>query len=67
MRQITAGLLIALHGVVEAPGQWHVPYFNEEMGAAADATLGAVDTVLCGRKHHDSLAGHGRSATRPAG
>jgi hypothetical protein len=21
--------------------QWHVPYFNDEMGAAVDATLGA--------------------------
>jgi dihydrofolate reductase len=40
MRRITAGLFIALDGVVEAPDQWHFPYFNEEMGAAVDATLG---------------------------
>jgi dihydrofolate reductase len=42
---------------VEAPDQWHVPYFNEEMGAAVDATLGAADTVLFGRKTYDSFAG----------
>jgi dihydrofolate reductase len=57
MRKITAGLFISLDGVVEAPDQWHFPYFNEEMGAAVDATLGAVDTVLFGRKTYDSFAG----------
>jgi dihydrofolate reductase len=57
MRKITAGLFIALDGVVEAPDQWHFPYFNEEMGAAVAATLGAADTVLFGRKTYDSFAG----------
>jgi dihydrofolate reductase len=57
MRKITAGLFIALDGVVEAPDQWHFPYFNEEMGAAVGATLGAADTVLFGRKTYDSFAG----------
>ena len=57
MRKITAGLFISLDGVVEAPDQWHFPYFNEEMGAAVDATLGAADTVLFGRVTYDSFAG----------
>jgi dihydrofolate reductase len=57
MRKITAGLFISLDGVVEAPDQWHFPYFNEEMGVAVDATLGAADTVLFGRKTYDSFAG----------
>ncbi|MGH2714681.1 MAG: dihydrofolate reductase family protein [Thermoleophilaceae bacterium] len=57
MRKITAGLFIALDGVVEAPDQWHFPYFNGEMGAAVDATLGAADTILFGRKTYDSFAG----------
>jgi dihydrofolate reductase len=57
MRKITAGLFISLDGVVEAPDRWHFPYFNEEMGAAVDATLGAADTVLFGRKTYDSFAG----------
>ena len=57
MRKITAGLFIALDGVVEAPDQWHFPYFNEEMGAAVEATLGAADTMLFGRKTYDSFAG----------
>ena len=57
MRKITAGLFISLDGVVEEPGEWHFPYFNEEMGAAVEATLGAADTVLFGRKTYDSFAG----------
>jgi dihydrofolate reductase len=57
MRKITAGLFISLDGVVEAPDQWHFPYFNDEMGAAVGATLGAADTVLFGRKTYDSFAG----------
>jgi dihydrofolate reductase len=57
MRKITAGLFIALDGVVEAPDQWHFPYFNDEMGAAVDGQLGAADTILLGRKTYDSFAG----------
>ncbi len=57
MRKLTAGLFISLDGVVEAPDQWHFPYFNEEMGAAVDATLGGADTVLFGRKTYESFAG----------
>ena len=57
MRKITAGVFISLDGVVEEPAEWHFPYFNEEMGAAVEATLGAADTVLFGRKTYDSFAG----------
>jgi len=57
VRKITAGLFISLDGVVEAPDQWHFPYFNEEMGAAVDATFGPADTLLFGRKTYDSFAG----------
>ena len=55
MRKITAGLFISLDGVVEAPDQWHFPYFNDEMGAAVDSTLGAADTVLFGRKTYETF------------
>ena len=57
MRKVIAGVFISLDGVVEAPDQWHFPYFNDEMGAAVDATLGSADTVLFGRKTYDSFAG----------
>jgi dihydrofolate reductase len=57
MRKITAGMFIALDGVVEAPDQWHFPYFNDEMGAAVGGQLGAADTILLGRATYDSFAG----------
>lgn len=57
MRKIVAQLFISLDGVVEAPDQWHFPYFNDEMGAAVDAVLGRADTLLLGRVTYDSFAG----------
>jgi len=57
VRKITSDMFISLDGVVEAPDQWHFPYFNDEMGVAVDATIGAADTILLGRKTYDSFAG----------
>jgi len=57
MRKITAAMFISLDGVVEAPDQWHFPYFNDEMGAAVGASMGSADTMLFGRKTYDSFAG----------
>ena len=56
MRKIIANLFISLDGVVENPADWHFPYFNDEMGAAVDAVLGATDTLLLGRKTYDDHA-----------
>jgi dihydrofolate reductase len=56
MKKIVAGLFIALDGVVEEPQNWHFPYFNDEMGAAVDATLGDADTMLFGRKTYEGFA-----------
>ena len=57
MRKIKATMFISLDGVVEAPDQWHFPYFSDEMGAAVDAVMGHVDTLLIGRVTYDSFAG----------
>lgn len=57
MRKILASMFISLDGVVEAPDQWHFPYFSDEMGAAVDRVLGSADTLLIGRKTYDSFAG----------
>jgi dihydrofolate reductase len=57
MKKITAGLFISLDGVVEAPDEWHFPYFNDEMGEAVGAQLGSADTLLLGRVTYDSFAG----------
>ena len=59
MRQIKATLFISADGVVEAPDQWHFPYFNDEMGVAVDRVMGPgkTDTLIIGRATYDSFAG----------
>jgi dihydrofolate reductase len=49
MRTLTSNFFIALDGVVEAPDQWHFPYFNDEMGAVIGAGMADVDAILMGR------------------
>jgi dihydrofolate reductase len=57
MATITASLFSALDGVVDPMvGDWHFPYFNEEMGEAVTATHDA-DAMLFGRVTYDSFAG----------
>src|SRR6478735_6921191 len=57
MPSISSSMFIALDGVVDpAVGNWHFPYFNEEMGAAVTATHDA-DVMLFGRVTYDSFAG----------
>src|SRR5205823_4879465 len=57
MATITASLFTALDGVVDpGVGNWHFPYFNEEMGKAVDGTHDA-DVMLFGRVTYDSFAG----------
>ena len=57
MRKIVAGLFISLDGVVEAPQDWHFPYFNDEMGEAVAAQADAADTMLFGRNTFEEFAG----------
>ena len=57
MATITASMFMALDGVVDpAVGNWHFPYYNEEMGRAVDRTHDA-DVMLFGRVTYDSFAG----------
>ncbi len=57
MAKITASLFTALDGAVDpGVGNWHFPYFNEEMGKAVDGTHDA-DVMLFGRVTYDSFAG----------
>ena len=57
MRKIVAGLFISLDGVVEAPQDWHFPYFNDEMGEAVAAQADSADTMLFGRNTFEEFAG----------
>ena len=49
MGKIVSNFFISLDGVVEAPDQWHFPYFNDEMGAAITEGVEACTGFLMGR------------------
>src|SRR4051794_29705855 len=57
MATVSASMFMALDGVVDpGVGNWHFPYFNEEMGEAVTRTHDA-DVMLFGRVTYDGFAG----------
>jgi dihydrofolate reductase len=56
MAKIVSNFFMALDGVVEAPNEWHFPYFNDEMGAAVGRDLGETTGFLMGRVLYDEWA-----------
>jgi dihydrofolate reductase len=57
MATIKASMFMALDGVVDpGVGNWHFPYFSDEMGEAVTETHDA-DVMLFGRVTYDSFAG----------
>jgi dihydrofolate reductase len=63
MRKIVSGLFISLDGVVEAPDQWHFPYFNEEMGDAVQSMMGSGEAMLLGRRTYEEFAAYWPNST----
>jgi dihydrofolate reductase len=63
MRKIVSGLFISLDGVVEAPDQWHFPYFNEEMGNAVQSMMDGGDAMLLGRRTYEEFAAYWPTST----
>ena len=55
-RKLIATFFVSLDGVVEAPQNWHFPYFNEEMGAVIGAAMSSSDAMLCGRVTYEEWA-----------
>lgn len=49
MGRIVANFFISLDGVVEAPHEWHFPYFNDEMGDAIGRGISSAEAFLMGR------------------
>jgi dihydrofolate reductase len=63
MRKIVSGLFISLDGVVEAPDQWHFPYFNEEMGNAVQSMMESNEAMLLGRRTYEEFAAYWPTST----
>lgn len=49
MRKIIAGEFVSLDGVMEAPHEWHFPYWSDEMGEVVSAQMAQTDAMLLGR------------------
>lgn len=56
-RKVIATFFISLDGVVEAPQDWHFPYFDDRMGAVIGEAMGSSDAMLCGRVTYQEWAG----------
>jgi hypothetical protein len=64
MRKVVAVEFVSLDGVMEAPDQWHFPYWSDEMGQEIAAAMGQADAMLLGRVNYKSESPSGRSRTR---
>lgn len=58
MGKIVSNFFISLDGVVESPDQWHFPYFDDEMGAAVDATMQNMTALLMGRRLYEEWSAY---------
>ena len=54
MSKIVSNFFISVDGVVEAPDQWHFPYFDDEMGAVMGQGMSASGAFLMGRRVYDA-------------
>ena len=50
MGRIVSNFFISLDGVVEAPNEWHFPYFDEAMGRVMEQGMQSTRAFLMGRR-----------------
>jgi len=53
MGKIVSNFFIAFDGVVEAPDQWHFPYFDDDMGRIVGEGMSSTRAFLLGRRLYD--------------
>lgn len=53
MRRIVSNFFISLDGVVQAPHEWHFPYFDDEMGRVVGECMQTQTAFLLGRRLYD--------------
>lgn len=58
MAKIVSNFFISLDGVVEAPDQWHFPYFDEAMGDIVGAGIERSAGMLMGHRLYDEWAAY---------
>jgi dihydrofolate reductase len=57
MARVLSTLFIAADGVAEIDPEWHLPYFDDSMGAAVGEDYDTADVLVFGRQTYDSFAG----------
>ena len=67
MGRIVSNFFISLDGVVEAPDQWHFPYFDDEMGAIVGAGMETTGAFLLGRRLYDEWSEYWTTNTDEGG
>jgi dihydrofolate reductase len=58
MGKIVSNFFISLDGVVEAPHEWHFPYFDDEMGRVVGEGIESARAFLMGRNLYREWAGY---------
>jgi dihydrofolate reductase len=53
MGKIVSNFFISMDGVVEAPHEWHFPYFDEEMGKVVESGMETAGAFLLGHRLYD--------------
>lgn len=58
MSKVVASFFVSLDGVVEAPEQWHFPYFDGAMGAVIGDAIASTGAFLLGRRTYEEWAAY---------
>ncbi len=58
MGRIVSNFFVSLDGVVEAPNEWHFPYFDDAMGEIIGAGMSTSTAFLMGRKLYDEWSSY---------
>ena len=61
--RIVSNLFISLDGVVQAPNDWHFPYWSDEMGEVVGAGFETTEAMLMGRVLYDEWAAYWPTST----
>ncbi|MCD9021060.1 dihydrofolate reductase family protein [Cohnella silvisoli] len=56
MGKITASIYLSLDGIMEEPGLWHMPYWDDEMANFQRDVFYGTDALLLGRVTYEGFA-----------
>lgn len=56
MGKITVSLYLSLDGIMEEPGLWHMPYWDDEMANFQRDVFYETDALLLGRVTYEGFA-----------